>query len=106
MKKILNIIAGESVDLKANDIDLDIVNIQRIWTLYDEKLMWDSCKFNPFTGKKVKSLDDLHLQHHKGVFLEDVVHDWRIRKDNLLDYYSRVVNQGDCVKILIEYEYK
>ena len=65
--------------------------------------MWKSCKFNINTGSPVKTLEDIYLQHHKGVFLEDKLHDWNIR-NNKLDYYSRVVEQGSNVKILIEYE--
>jgi len=65
--------------------------------------MWDSCKFNPITGKSVETLDDLVLRHNQGVFIEDFIHDWNVNKGKL-NYYSRVVGQGDEIKILIEYE--
>jgi len=102
MRKIIPIIAGYQLDLSSH-IDLSKIKITSLWTLYDEKLMWDSCKFNPMTGKPVETLDDLALQHFKGVFIEDYIHDWSI-KNGKLNYYSRVVGQGENVKILIEYE--
>ena len=82
-------------------IDLNKIKINRIWTLYDEEMMWNSCRYNPQTGESVKTLDDLILQNHKGVFLEDYIHDWNIKND-ILYYYSRVVGKGESVKILIE----
>lgn len=45
--------------------------------------------------------------HHHGVFLEDKLHDWNVnKKENLLHYGSRVVEQGENIKILVEYEDK
>jgi hypothetical protein len=102
MRKIIEIVASRGIDLRPN-IDLDKVKINRMWTVYDEQIMWDSCKFNPETGKKVESLDDLYLQHRKGVFIEDKIHDWNIYNGRL-NYGSRLVEQGEKVKILIEYE--
>jgi len=102
MRKIIPIIAGRQIDISSH-IDLSKIKINHLWTLYDEQKMWDSCKFNPQTGEPVKTLEDLYLQHHEGVFIEDWVHDWNIRNGKL-DYYSRVVGQGESVKILIEYE--
>jgi len=104
MRKIIDIITDYQIDLSPY-IDLNSIKIIRLWTLYDEKTMWDSCKFNPMTGKSVETLDDIYLQHLKGVFLEDHIHDWRIRNGKL-DYYSRIVGQGEKIKILIEYEDK
>ena len=100
MRKIINIIAGYQIDLSSH-IDLNKIKINRIWTLYDEEMMWNSCRYNPQTGESVKTLDDLILQNHKGVFLEDYIHDWNIKND-ILYYYSRVVGKGESVKILIE----
>jgi hypothetical protein len=102
MRKIIDIIAGRQIDLSEH-VDLSKIKINHLWTVYSEEMMWDSCKFNPYTGQPVKTLDDLVLQHHKGVFIEDIIHDWTIRNGKL-DYYSRVVGQGEPVKILIEYE--
>ena len=102
MRKTIPIIAGYQLDL-SHHIDLSKIKITSLWTLYDEKLMWDSCKFNPMTGEPVDALDELVLRHHEGVFAEDYGHDWKIRKGKL-DYYSRVIGQGDSIKILIEYE--
>lgn len=51
------------------------------------------------------NLESLKPSHNYGVFLEDRVHDWDIDyKINLLHFYSRVVKQGENVKILIDYE--
>lgn len=102
MRKIIDIIAGYQIDLSLH-VDLNKIKINKLWTVYSEDMMWSSCKFNPQTGEPVKTLDDIYLQHHKGVFIEDMFHDWRIRNGKL-DYYSRVVGQGESVKILIEYE--
>ena len=102
MRKIIPIIAGYQLDLSSH-IDLSKIKIKSLWTLYDEKTMWDSCKFNPMTGEPVETLDDLVLRHNQGVFIEDYGHDWNVKKGKL-NYYSRVVGQGDSIKILIEYE--
>jgi len=102
MRKIIPIIAGYQLDLSSH-IDLSKIKITSLWTLYDEKLMWESCKYNPMTGEPVETLDDLVLKHHEGVFIEDYGHDWNVKKGKL-NYYSRVVGQGDSIKILIEYE--
>ena len=102
MRKIIPIIAGYQLDLSSY-VDLSKIKIKSLWTLYDEKTMWDSCKFNPITGKSVETLDDLVLRHNQGVFIEDFIHDWNVNKGKL-NYYSRVVGQGDEIKILIEYE--
>jgi len=104
VKILIDIIAGRQIDL-SNSIDLNLIKINRVWTVYDEKEMWNSCKFNPHTGLPVTSIDDLVLQHRKGVFLEDYIHDWNIRNGKL-DYGSRVVEQGEPIKILIDYEIK
>ena len=102
MRKIIPIIAGYQIDLSSH-IDLNKIKINRLWTLYNEEMMWNYCRFNPQTGEPVKTLDDLILRHHEGVFIEDYIHDWSI-KNGRLNYYSRVVEQGESIKILIEYE--
>ena len=109
MRKILEIISTRGYDVN-KQIDLSTIKIQKLWTIYDEKQLWDSYyKFNPYTGEKLEhkeiTIDDLELKHHNGVFLEDKLHDWSI-SDNKLNYYSRVVKQDEKVKILIEYEVK
>jgi len=102
MRKIIPIIAGYQIDLSSY-IDLNKIKINRIWTLYDEEMMWNSYKINPQTGEPVETLDELILRHLQGVFIEDYIHDWSI-KNGKLNYYSRVVEQGESIKILIEYE--
>ena len=102
MRKIIPIIAGYQIDLSSH-IDLNKIKINRIWTLYDEEIMWNSCKINPQTGEPIEALEDLVLKNHEGVFLEDYIHDWNI-KNGILYYYSRVVEKGESIKILIEYE--
>jgi hypothetical protein len=102
MRKILDIISGGTLDL--NEYGIDGKKIKKLWSVFDEKMMWDSCKFNPLTGEKVTSLDDIHLQHREGVFIEDYVHDWNVRKGNILHYYTRIAATGEPMKILIEFE--
>lgn len=106
VRKIIEIVAGEMVDLLPHGIDLKKHKITRIWTVFDEERLWNWVKYDPYTGEKVtiKNIEDLHLKHHEGVFLEDYVHDWNIRSKEYLYYYSRVVRQGEKVKILIEYD--
>lgn len=61
--------------------------LRRIWTVIDlEKL----CKDGPI--------------HNKTAFLEDMVHDWRVRNDGTLSFYSRVVEIGHEVDVLLDYE--
>lgn len=107
MRKILEIVATKGNDI-SNQIDLASIEIQRLWTIYDEKRLWNSYpKFDKNTGEKLQykniTIDELELIHHQGIFLEDKIHDWNIH-NNKLDFYSRVVEQDEKVKILIEYE--
>lgn len=105
MKKIINIKAGRNI--KLSDYGLIAVDINKIWTIYDEDEMWDYCKFNPDNGMKVErdNLESLKPFHHHGVFLEQKLHDWNVdEKENLLHYGSRIVEQGKNVKVLVEYE--
>jgi hypothetical protein len=109
MRKLIEIVAGELIDLLPHGIDLNEQTIIRIWTVYDEERMWTWKKFDTQTGEQLKrpsSLEEVELRHHEGVFLEDQIHDWNIRRGNLLDYYSRVVGRSERVKILIEYKEK
>ncbi|WCK57211.1 hypothetical protein PP175_28905 (plasmid) [Aneurinibacillus sp. Ricciae_BoGa-3] len=108
MRKMIEIVVGELIDLLSFGIDVDKHQIERLWTVYDEEKMWDCNKFNPFTGAKIErgDLEALHLKHHEGVFIEDRVHDWQIRRDKTLDYYSRVVGKGSTISILLEYKDK
>ena len=80
MRKIISIIAGYQIYLSSY-VDLNKIKINRIWTLYDEEMMWKSCKFNPKTGESVKTLDDLILQNHEGIFLEDRSEERRVGKE-------------------------
>ena len=107
MRKILEIVATKGNDI-SNQIELSSIEIQRLWTIYDEKQLWNSYpKFDKNTGEKLTykeiTIDDLELIHHQGIFLEDMIHDWNIH-NNKLDYCSRVVEKDEKVKILIEYE--
>lgn len=109
MRKIIEIVAGEKTDVLPFGIDLNEHQISRIWTVYDEEKMWEWKKFDAYTGERIPrpaSLEEVELRHHEGVFLEDQIHDWNIRRGNLLDYYSRVVGTGKKIKILIEYDKK
>lgn len=105
MRKIIELVAGEKTDLLPFGIDLEKHKINRVWTLYDLERMWTWSKFHPMTGEPVTytDIEEVPLRHHEGVFLEDYVHDWNIRKGNLFDYYSRVTERYEKVKILIEY---
>lgn len=106
MRKIIEIVAGEKTNLLPFGIDLDKHKIVRVWTVYDEERMWTWQKYDPQTGEPVtfNDLENVPLRQHEGVFLEDYVHDWSIRQGNLFDYYSRVTERFEKVKILIEYK--
>lgn len=101
-RKIIEIVTGRGIDL-SKELDLNRIDIRKLWTVYDEKRIWGYSKFNTQTGEPVKCLEDLTIRHHEGVFLEDRIHDWNIRNGRL-DYFSRVVGTGEKIKILIEYE--
>lgn len=61
--------------------------LRRIWTVIDlEKL----CQVGPI--------------HNRTGFLEDFIHDWRVRPDGTLSFYSRVVEIGQEVDVLLDYE--
>lgn len=105
MKKIIEIKAGRNI--KLSDYDLFVPDIKHLWTIYNEDAMWGHYKYNPDTGMLVdrNNLDTLKPVHNYGVFLEERLHDWYIDlEENMLHYYSRIVEQGHTVKILIEYE--
>jgi len=107
LRKILDIIAEYQFDL-SDQIDLNKINIIRLWTITNEEQMWQLYpKFNTQTGEKIEyeelTLDDLNLQHFEGIFLEDKIHDWNV-VGGKLNYYSRIVEQHAKVRILIEYE--
>lgn len=69
--------------------------------------MWNHYQYNPENGMKVdqNNMESLKPSHNHGAFFEKRLHDWDIDyENNLLHYYSRVVEQGENVKILIDYE--
>lgn len=106
MKKIIEIKAQR--DIKLIDFGFSgIPKINMLWTIYDEEEMWNHYKYNPDNGLKVdkNNLDSLKPSHNHGAFLEEYVHDWDIDlSKNMLHYYSRIVDPGENVKILIDYE--
>lgn len=95
------------IEIVAGDLTLlseDLAKPVRIWTIYDEAEMFE----NRVDGSDVDEdrLEDLELKHLRGVFLEDRVHDWKIVErdgEYYLHYYSRVVETGSRVKILLVY---
>lgn len=105
-KKIIEIKAGRNIRL--NDFGITgIPKINTLWTIYDEEAMWNHYQYNPDNGLKVdkNNLESLKPSHNHGAFFEEYVHDWDIDyKNNFLHYYSRVVEQGENIKILIDYE--
>lgn len=106
VKKIIEIKAGRNI--KLNDFGFQCIpKINKLWTVYDEEEMWGHYQYNPDNGLKVdkNNLDSLKPSHNHGTFFEEYVRDWDIDyKNNLLHYYSRVVEQGENIKILIDYE--
>lgn len=92
MRKIIEITSGIRNDI-SKDIDLSKIKIRRLWTIYDE---------DAILGSDLP-LEDIVLKHNEGVFLEDRTHDWQITKNGLY-FYSRVVETGIRIKILIEYD--
>lgn len=108
MKKIIEIMAGRNIKLS----DYGITNLKKInllWTVYDENQMWDHYTYHPTTGTKVNrdDIETLKPCHHHGAFLEERWHDWDANYDvGLLHYYSRLVEPGEKVKILIDYTTK
>lgn len=95
--------------VNANTIDIsefpelqERINIKTVWTLYDEKQVIENAPINPFTGDKVEKAEDAVLEHNKGVFIEDYVHDWNI-KGNQFHIYSRVIGSGKPIELLIEF---
>jgi len=101
MRLLIEMNNCDFIELNKIQEGLEKVDIEKVWTIYDEKEMWDSCKFNPYTGRKVETLDDLILSHQKGVFIEDAIHDWMVSK-GLFKLYSRFFKDGAKVKVIIE----
>lgn len=90
------------------EMGLENVKILRVWTILDEKKMFEGDKFDTQTGEKIaipvnRTLDNPLLQHGVTVFLEDKVHDWNIYGDKF-KFYSRIVENSKKVNLLIEYE--
>lgn len=61
--------------------------IARIWTIMDEDL-----------------LRQIGLVHNRSAFLEDHIHDWRLDGNGKLHFYSRVVEIGREVDVVLDYE--
>ena len=79
------IVAGTEV---ANDLPdaPEGRELARVWTLIDAPL-----------------LRRLGPMHNQSAFLEDRIHDYVVR-DGKLHYYSRVVEKGHSVQIVLDYE--
>lgn len=108
MRKIIEITAGKGIKLADYGI-VDIKRINYLWTVYDEDQMWDFYARTLPEGTKVDRSDvrSLKLRHQHGAFLEDYIHDWDADYDRgLLHYYSRLVDQGEKIKILLDYSVK
>jgi hypothetical protein len=106
LKKIIEVITGENIKLSDYGFK-GIPRINKLWMIYDEEKMWNHYQYNPDTGVKVNrdDLESLKPSHQHGAILEEHLHDWDIDyKKNLLHYYSRAIEPGVNVKILIDYE--
>lgn len=77
-------------------------NILRVWSVYDESEVLQNSRFNPYTGEEVTGLENAHLEHLKGVFLEDYIHDWKIVGDEF-HIYSRTRSKGEDILLIVEY---
>ena len=75
---------GNKIDLTKVYKGLTANAIKSVWTIYDEKLLKENNRFNPMTGKPIISLDEYVLEHRKGVFFEEKLHDWYTRKNDLI----------------------
>lgn len=98
------IIEGENSNfIDIGDLPLlkDRENIIRVWSIYDESEVLENAKFNPHTGEEVTGLENAYLEHLKGVFLEDYVHDWKIVDDEF-HIYSRTRAKGDVIRLIVE----
>lgn len=85
-----------------SEMGLEGRNIKIVYTIFNENSMY--AKFNPKTGEAIeKSLDNLILQHHVNVFIEDRGHDWNVYGDKF-KFFAHSSGIGDIVDLLIEYE--
>lgn len=89
------------INIKDVSLLRDKENIVRVWSVYDESEALDNAKFNPHTGEEITGLENAYLEHLKGVFLEDYVHDWKIVGDEF-HIYSRTRKKDDAIKLIIE----
>ena len=90
-RKIVEITAGTPIELSS--FELENKNIFRLWTIFSMN------QFNPNNLE----LEQVPVIHHQGVFLEDINHDWFVKK-GVLHYFSRVVAVGSNVQLLLEFE--
>lgn len=102
MRKIIKgMTNGESVDLEV--IGLKGKEIEQVWYIYDEDKMWDSTKFNPYTGQPIvkgEDLEGLMLQHEDGVLADEINHDWKTSEDTF-SYFSRYTSLGKRADLLL-----
>lgn len=101
MRKIIRGITNNSYTL-LSDLGLEGSTIKTVYTIFNEEKMY--AKFDSRTGQPIeKSLDNLILNHHETVFVEDKGHDWNVY-GNKFKYYAHSSSIGDIVDLLIEYE--
>ncbi|MGF7535154.1 hypothetical protein AAGG74_15990 [Bacillus mexicanus] len=98
---ILNMKNGSSMHLSEIEGVKEKNDISRVWTIYDEKLVLENSPYNPITGEKVNDLLDADLEHLKGAVIEDIVHDWNIKKDKFY-ISSRYISLNQPITLLIE----
>lgn len=92
---------GNKLDLTKVYKGLTADGIRNVWTIYDENLLKENNRFNPMTGKPIKSLDEYVLENRKGVFFEEKLHDWYTRKNDLI-IQSRTAEINKPITLLLE----
>jgi hypothetical protein len=100
-KIIRGFINGSNV--KLNEIDLENTEIINVYTIINEDNLFP--KFNSQTGEPIseRSLDNVVLQHHYSVFVEDILHDWNVVGDTFR-FHGHSGNKGTVHDLLIEYK--
>lgn len=98
---IFKMINGSSIHLSEIEGIKEKNDISRVWTIYDEKLVLENAPYNPTTGEKVNDLLVADLEHLKGAVIEDIVHDWNIKKGKF-HISSRYIALNQPITLLIE----